>query len=126
MDAILLNVNWLAVIAGTIAAFGVSMLWFGPLFGRIWAQGSHGIVPPARFPVAAMGLYLLGTFLMAWLVGATATINALGTAIMLILATAVFQTSSSLFSQKTTAAALIDGGIIIVMGVVMIAAQGLL
>ena len=73
-----------------------------------------------------MGLYLLGTFLMAWLVGATATINALGTAIMLILATAGFQTSSSLFSQKTTAAALIDGGIIIVMGVVMIAAQGLL
>ena len=124
MDAILVNVNWLAVIVGAVVAFGLSMVWFGPLFGKVWAQGSHGITPPARFPVAAMVLYAVGTFLLAWLIGATATINALGTAIGLVLALAIMLVSSSLLGQKSTAAALIDGGIVILMGVVMIVAQG--
>ena len=37
MDATLLN--WPAVIAGTIAAFALGMIWFSPMmFGRAWAM----------------------------------------------------------------------------------------
>jgi hypothetical protein len=124
MDAILTDVNWLAVGAGTIAAFALGMLWFGPLFGKAWAAGSHGISRPEQIPVAAMALQLCGTFLMAWIVGATETQNSIMAAIVAILAIAVLLTAGSLFSQKSVRAALIDGGFVLAMGIVMILAQG--
>jgi hypothetical protein len=126
MDAILLDVNWSAVIVGAIAAFALGMVWFGPLFGRVWAAGSHGITRPERPPVLAMAVQLAGTFLMAWVIGATATVDALVTAVCLILAIAALQVAGGLFSQKSAGAALVDGGFVLAMGVVMIATQGLL
>lgn len=124
MDEILTNVNWSAVIAGTIVSYGLGFLWFGPLFGKPWAAGSHGITAPTRLPLVAMALQLAGTFLMAWIIGATATINALVTAIFIILAIATLLTAGALFSQKSTAAALLEGGFVVVMGAVMIVLQG--
>ena len=49
------NLNWPAVLLGTALAFGLGMVWFGPLFGRSWAAGSHNITPPARHCAAAPG-----------------------------------------------------------------------
>jgi hypothetical protein len=118
--------NWIAVLAGTVVAFGLGMLWFGPIFGTAWAKGSHDIQPPDRPPLTAMALQLAGTFLLALVIGLTAQTNALGTAIAAILAMAVLQLAGGLFSQKSAAAALIDAGYIIAMGAIMIAAQGLL
>lgn len=118
--------NWTAVIAGTVVAFGLGMLWFGPLFGKAWAQGSHGIQPPARPPLAAMAVQLAGTFMLAIVIGLTAQTSALGTALAAIAAATFLHFAGSLFSQKSLSAALIDGSYIVAMGVIMIAAQGLL
>lgn len=118
-----MGVNWTAVIAGTVVSFGLGVLWFGPIFGKIWSVGSHGITPPSRMPVMAMAFQLAGTSFMAWVIGATATITALVTA---ILAIAALLAAASLFSQKTIAAARIEGALVLIMGVVMIAAQGVL
>lgn len=126
MDEILMDVNWTAVIAGTFVAYGLGFLWYGPVFGKTWAAGSHGISPPTRLPIVAMVLQLVGTFLMAWVIGATATINALATAVFVILSIASLLTAGSLYGQKSTVAAMIDGGFIVVMGVVMILFQGVL
>jgi Protein of unknown function (DUF1761) len=125
MDEILTSVNWTAVIAGTIASFGLGFLWFGPIFGKIWSAGSHGITVPSRMHLSTMALQLAGTFLLAWVIGATATINALVTAVFVILATAVLLTAGALFSQKPAAAAILEGGFVLAMGVLMIAAQGI-
>jgi hypothetical protein len=126
MDEVLLGVNWTAVIAGTVVCYGLGFLWFGPFFGKAWAAGSHNITPPGKIPVMAMVLQFLGTFLMAWVIGATATINALVTAVFVILAIACLLTAGSLFSLKSIKAALIDGGFVLAMGVVMILLQGAL
>ena len=126
MDEILLNVNWLAVIVGTIAAYALGMLWFGPLFGKAWFTGSHYIQRPEKPPYLPMATQFIGTFLMAWVIGATATIDALVTAVFVILTIAILQLTGSLFSQKSAAAALIDGGYTVAMGAVMILVQGLL
>jgi Protein of unknown function (DUF1761) len=120
------DVNWLAVIVGAAVAFGLSFLWFGPLFGRAWAAGSHNITRPERVPLLALACYGAGTLALAVVVGVTATTDSLLTALAAIVGAAACLFSSGLFSQKTTGAALIDGGAILVMGVVMIAAQGLL
>jgi len=123
----LLGVNWLAVGIGTALAFGLGMIWFSPLlFGKAWAKGSHGISAPDAPPLAAMGMQLLGTFLLALVVGLTATTEALLSAILAISAAAVLQLASGLFSQKSTVAALIDGGFVVAMGIIMIGVQGLL
>ncbi|MDI3334961.1 DUF1761 domain-containing protein [Defluviimonas aestuarii] len=118
--------NWPAVIVGTILAFGLGMLWFGPVFGKAWARGTHGIIPPDRPPLAAMTLQFAGTFLLALVIGTTAQTHALGTAIAVLLVVAILQLAGGLFSQKSVAAALIDGGYILAMGSIMILAQGLL
>ena len=119
------NLNWLAIIVGTVVAFGLGMVWFGPLFGRAWATGSHDIRPPARPPLMAMAAQLSGTFALALVIGLTATINALGTALLAIAALALFLFAGGLFSQKSLGAAIIEAGFAIAMGMVMIAAQAL-
>lgn len=120
-------VNWLAVGAGTIAAFLLGMLWFSPmLFGKGWSTGSHNIQPPDSPPIAAMVIQFLGTLALALVIGLTETTGALLAAIMAILATALMIAGMDLFSQKTGKATLIDASYIIAAGVIMIGAQGLL
>ena len=51
---------------------------------------------------------------------------ALSAASVIILAIATLMTAGALMSPKNTTAALIDGGYVIAMGVIMIAAQGIL
>lgn len=120
----MLEMNWLAVSVGTAVAFAFAWVWFGPLFGKAWAAGSHGLQRPERFPALAMGVHLVATFLLACVIGATATTDALGTALLAIFACAFFQVGGSLFSQKARSAGLIDGSSIVGMGAGMIAAQG--
>ncbi len=119
--------NWPAVIAGTIAAFALGMIWFSPMmFGRSWSAGSHNIQPPASPPIPAMGIQFLGTLALALVVGMTETAGAIGTAILAILAVAMTVAGMDLFSQKSGKATLIDAGYVIAGGVLMILAQGLL
>ena len=126
MTTLLTQVNWPAILLGTAVAFILGMFWFGQIFGKAWSAGSHNITPPAQMPLAAMAAQLVGTFLMALTIGATETVQDLATAVVLILAIATLQLGSALFSQKSTTAALIDGGYVVAMGVIMIAAQAIL
>ena len=118
------NLDWLAVAAGTIAAFGLGMIWFSPvMFGKAWAKGSHDLQPPGTPPVAAMAVQLTGTFVLALIVGLSATIEALNVAILAILSVALFVAGMDLFSQKSAPAVLIDAGYILAGGALMIMAQ---
>jgi Protein of unknown function (DUF1761) len=120
------NVNWIAVVVGTALAFVIGWVWYGLVFRQAWAAGSHGITAPEKMPVAAMALNLAGLFLLAVVVGVTATGDALLTAIAAILAAAALILSGGLFSQKSAAAALIDGGFVVAAGAAMILVQGIL
>lgn len=124
MDPMLTNVNWLAVISGAIAAYALGMAWFGPIFGKVW-RADAGAMDGAQMPMGAMVVQAIGTFLMAWVIGATETQQAIFTAIVVILAIAALKLAGAMFSQKSTAIALIDAGFVVAMGVVMIAAQAI-
>ena len=126
MTTMLSALNWPAVLLGTVASFALGMVWFGKLFGTTWAMGSHNLKLPPSPPYAAMLIQLIGTFLMAVLIGATETVHDLPTAVVAILAIAGLQLGGALFSQKTPTAALIDAGFVVAMGVLMIAAQTVL
>lgn len=125
MDISLLN--WGAVALGTVLAYGLGTLWFSPrMFGATWSAGSHDIRPPDRPPIAAMTVQLAATFLMAFTIGMTETAQAIGTALAVILAIALFVAGMDLFSQKSGRATLIDAGYVLACGALMIAAQAVL
>ena len=120
------NVNWTAVIVGTVVAYALGMVWFSPkLFGKGWAAGSHNLQPPETPPIGAMVIMLLATFLLALLIGLTETQNMLTTAIVGTLAAATTVGGMTMFSQKTTYATLVDAGYIVAMGVIMVIAQAI-
>lgn len=63
-----IQINWFAIVAAVVASFAIGSLWYGPLFGKTWARamGFAGMNPPGGEIARAMGLNILGTFLMAY------------------------------------------------------------
>ena len=124
MESETLNVP--AVIAGAVAAFLAGWVIYHPrVLGKVWATGSRvdiGGSPPA----VAFLAQIVGLIALAIVIGMTATINFLGTALIAILAAASLIVSGGAFLKKSSAALAIDGGYIVLAGVLMIAAQGLL
>ena len=74
------NVNWIAVIVGTVLSFLLGWLWYSPkLFGVKWAEGNKIELATSDnpMPVFSMLLQLVATFCLAWLIGVTAANDAL-------------------------------------------------
>lgn len=124
MDAEALNVP--AVIAGAVAAFVAGWLIYHPrTFGRAWASGS-GVDLGSSPPALAFLAQIIGLLALSIVVGMTATVSFLGTALLAILAAAALVVSGGAFVRKSGAALAVDGGYILLAGLLMIAAQGLL
>ena len=127
MEELTNNVNWLAVVVGFAASFLLGWLWYSPkLFGKKWAAGIGVELGSASgMPVAAMVTQALGTFLLSWIVGVTAAQDALLTIVLIVITIVVMQIAGGLFTKKSRAAMMIDGGFVIAMAVVMIIFQAI-
>jgi hypothetical protein len=64
-----IHLNWLAIVVSVIASFAIGSLWYGPLFGKIWAKamgfGDDAKVTGADIAKGSI-LNLVGTCLMAY------------------------------------------------------------
>jgi hypothetical protein len=122
------GVNWLAVIIGTILSFILGWAWYSPmLFAKKWIEGVNVKPnPDAGMPVPAMIVQLIGTFLLAWLVGITATHNALATIILIVITIIALIVANGLFVSKSNYAISTEAGFVAAMAVVMIVVQGIL
>ncbi len=124
MEADPLNVT--AVIVGAVAAFIFGAVLYHPrVLGRVWAEGS-GVELGGAMPVLAMVLQAAGLLALALVVGLTATLHLLGTAVLAILAVLLFVAAGGAFVRKSSGAILTDVLFVLVAGVLMIGAQGLL
>ena len=57
------NVNWLAVMAGTIISFLLGWLWYSPkLFGSKWAEGVGIKLDGSGPPALALVIQFVATF----------------------------------------------------------------
>lgn len=124
----LASVNWPAVIAGAIIAFLAGWLWYSErVFGSGWAVGSRvELVGAGGMPVFAMVAQFIALLLLALVIGITETSGALLTAVLAILAAAAFVFSGGAFAKKNGYALAVDTGYIVLAGIIMIAAQGIL
>lgn len=122
------SVNWLAVIVGAVISFLGCWIWYSPkVLGKKWATGSGVTLDEnSKPPVFALISQFIAFLLLATVVGITATSNALFTAIIAILAVAIFVAASSGFVNKSGGAITIEVVYIIIAGIIMIAAQSLL
>lgn len=128
MEALLVNVNWLAVIVGAIAAFGLGALWYSPkMFGKGWMEGCGLTEEDAKKgqPMMAMVAQGVGTFLLAWITGITASMNSLGLAILIALMVSVLIKANGLFGKKNMYAIKVESGFILAMVVIMILVQAI-
>ncbi|QMU56950.1 MAG: DUF1761 family protein [Boseongicola sp.] len=124
MEAEALNIP--AVIAGAVAAFIFGWIIYHPkVLGKTWAEGS-GVDLGGSPPAMAFVAQILGLISLAIVVGVTATVSFLGTALLAILACAMFVVSGGAFLKKSTGALVTDGVYVIGAGALMIVAQGLL
>lgn len=118
--------NIAAVIAGAVVAFAFGAVIYHPkVLGSVWAEGS-GVDLGGPAPVLAFGIQGLGLLALAAVVGLTATVNFLGTAILAILAVALFVVANGAFQRKSAGALAVDCAYVVGAGIIMIAAQGLL
>ena len=122
------GVNWLAVAVGAVLSFLLGWAWFSPLlFVEKWIEGINVKPNPgAKMPVGAMIMQLLGTFLLAWLVGIGAAHNALAMTILIALTIIVLFVANGLFGSKSTYAIAVEAGFVAAMAIVMIAVQAIL
>lgn len=122
------NVNWLAVVVGAIVSFVGCWVWYSPkVFGKKWAAGSGvSLDTECKPPMFALIAQLVAFLLLATVIGITATTDALFTAILAILSVTAFTVSACGFAKKSAAATTIESSYVIVSGVIMIMAQGIL
>lgn len=120
------DLNIPAVVLGAVLGFALGAILYHPkVFGRVWAEGS-GVDLGGSPPVAAFILQVLALVALAMVIGLTATISALFTAIFAILAATFFVVSGGAFLRKSAGALLVDGGYVLGAGILMIVAQGIL
>jgi hypothetical protein len=119
------GVNWLAVAVGTILSFLLGWLWYSPwLFANKWMEGV-GIKPDGKMAMPPLIVQLIGTFLLAWVVGITAGHNALLTIILIAAAIVILVAANGMFSMKSRYAITTEAGFIAAMIVLMIIVQGI-
>ena len=126
MEEITTGVTWLAVIAGAVVSFLAGWLWYGPLFGKGWAEGVGVELGDASdMPMSAMGLQALGLLLMSWFVAVTAASNLLMTVILATVAFTVLGMSGATFRRQSSYSRTVDAGYWIVALIIMIVANGI-
>ncbi len=128
MEEIIMNVAWVPVVVGAIVAFFVGWLWYSPkLFGTKWAEGVGITINDNHGPMMmALIAQVAGTFLFAWVIGLTASQDALLTAILITITIATIVKANGLFAQKSMYAIRVEVGYILVMAIIMIVTHAIL
>lgn len=127
MESLLMDINWIAVTAGAVAAFALGWLWYSDkMFAKDWRAGI-GTPAVANMPMMpGMLAQAFGTFLLAWVIGITAATDSLALAILIALTISVLIKANGFFGGKTKYAISVESGYILVMVFIMILAHVIL
>ncbi|TGN03132.1 DUF1761 domain-containing protein [Leptospira dzoumogneensis] len=60
--------NYLAILVGVLANVVIGFLWFGPIFGKVWAKemGLDNKEPDNKMMIKSMIIMIIGSFLTAY------------------------------------------------------------
>jgi len=127
MESLIINVNWVAVVVGAVIAFILGWLWYSDkMFGKKWKAGIGVPVVVSKPMIRSIVAQAGATFLLAWVIGVTATTNSFALAILIGLTCAGLIKANGLFAGKTITAIAIETSYVIVMVAVMIVTHAVL
>ena len=128
MNEITMNVDWIAVIAGTVVSFLLGWLWYSPaLFGKKWAAGVGVDLGSAQnVPAVALVTQLAATFSLAWLIGLAVGRHGFVVDVLIVTMPVLFIVSNGMFAKKSSYAIAVEAGFIVAMGLVMNVVQAVL
>jgi hypothetical protein len=128
MSELISEVNWIAVVVGTVLAYVLGAAWYSTkMFGTKWAEGvGVELSDDMKLPVAAMSMQFVATFCLAWVIGIMATTHALYTAILICVVVVTMIAANGMFAQKSCYAIATESGFIASMSFIMIVCQGVL
>lgn len=122
MESLTTGVSWWAVGISTALSFMLGGFWYSTmLFGKKWAEGvGVDIESDNKQPVPALVVQLIGTFLLAWLIGLAEAINAYPAAILIVVTIAVLLVAANLFSEHDLYSSLVQGLFVVAMAIIMV------
>ncbi|MGJ4786792.1 DUF1761 domain-containing protein [Leptospira koniambonensis] len=61
-------ISYLAILVGVLANVVIGFLWFGPIFGKVWAKemGYENMEPDTKAMIKSMVIMIIGSFLTAF------------------------------------------------------------
>lgn len=121
------GVDWLAVVAGFVLAFGVGWFWYSPKgFYPAWSASAGVRHAPGDPMGAAFGSLILGLVLYSVFVGVMVARGMTGPLILGIVAFIVMGYSNSAFKKLGAVSRSIDAGSWAASGALMLLAQWLI
>ncbi|MBP9717411.1 MAG: DUF1761 family protein [Candidatus Pacebacteria bacterium] len=127
METLFLDVNWVAVLVGALAAYALGALWYSEtLFGKKWKAGI-GTPAVANMPMMpGMLTQAIGTLLLACVVGVLETTGSIGLTVLVALTMSVLIKANGFFAGKAKSAIYIEASFVLAMVVLMVLAHAVL
>ena len=128
MEALIMNVNWLAVGLSTIISYLFASFWYSPTaFGGKWAAGlglKDG--PQGGFSMSALVCQFFATLFLAWIIGLAVANDSIAFIFLISLTIFFFVLTANLMSKASNYSSLVEATFVFAMSLIMTACNFLL
>ena len=128
MEALVTNVNWLAVGLSTIISYLFASFWYSPTaFGGKWAAGL-GLKDGAQggFSMIALVFQCFSTLLLAWIIILAVANDSVAFIFLISLTIFFFVLTANLMSKASNYSSLVEATFVLTMSFIMTACNFLL
>ena len=128
MEALVTNVNWLAVGLSTIISYLFASFWYSPTaFGGKWAAGL-GLKDGAQggFSMSALVCQFFSTLLLAWIISLAVANDSIAFIFLISLTIFFFVLTANLMSKASNYSSLVEATFVLTMSFIMTACNFLL
>ena len=127
MDDLIMNINWLALIIGTIVSFAFGWLWYSPkMFGIKWAEWNWVKLDSDckhKAMLCTMVYQFIVTFLLAMIIAVAMRDGTIMNMILTIMTMLFLIISNGKWANKNIYIIAIDVWFILAMSIIMVVAQ---
>ena len=128
MEALVMNVNWLAVGLSTIISYLFASFWYSPTaFGGKWASGlglKDG--PQGGFSMSALVCQFFATLFLAWIISLAVANDSIAFIFLISLTIFFFVLTANLMSKASNYSSLVEATFVFTMSLIMTACNFLL
>ena len=128
MEALVTNVNWLAVGLSTIISYLFASFWYSStVFGGKWAAGlglKDG--PQGGFSMSALVCQFFATLFLAWIISLAVANDSIAFIFLISLTIFFFVLTANLMSKASNYSSLVEATFVFTMSLIMTACNFLL